>query len=386
MKNIETPLDYETFSEKMLGLVVTYYNKPDEFFVIAKNVFINSYKTWKLGQASSALISLFRNCYRAYNSEEKRKLGERIISFTVDLELSQTTFTKVYESMFFTFGKRMDGMNFLLSAIKYPQYQDAINNDFVEEFESVDSFYRDLFLKKNDELSSYLYDSTYLSIAEKMTDRYTIYDNVLLNLLKNNKTNIIIAFLNNKNLLITKDCLSQIISYARKKKEVGLLKTAYRTYLFKNNISFVEFYEYYNLLTAEEREEETYFLNRIVNANHLEKPFAIMNKDSIPDEDLLLGLTINDFNFLASIIKKDYKDVYLKYLISSFKKRLNIISKNDDDIFELFDKYSENIHELLNVKGLNEYSFNSTTFRRKYLLFLIKGNMMNETNIHLYEE
>lgn len=380
-----TPLSVSAFQERTTAAVVRYYNSPDDCFKLVKESYFKNSLAWTEGEKILALMNYFRDCYKAYNADEKRKIYLRFLSLSDELDLSEKGFERLFSSFFLLIRKRSESSDFIVSAIRHDCYADIVNTEFVQEYDEEDSsLFRDVFVRRICEIVDHLYDSTISAIASRMTDRYTMYDNVLHALLEKGKDSLVIVFLNNGNLLISKECLNDIILYAKKKDSSRLLKAAYHTFLFKNSINFSSFYSYYNMLSEKEKEEDSMYLKRIIEVNHLEKPFFIMKRQQ-RDRDLLNGLTIDEFTTLSEIIQKDYGDVFFPYLVSAMKKRLKYQSGNDEDILFCLNHYQNYEKELLSMKELSDYSLTHSSFRKEYLILLMKNDCLSKCDIKKYQ-
>lgn len=374
------------FAEKMTANVIRYYNDPETCFSIANELFHSSYCQWSDSEKIRSLMSFFRDCYKAYSAEEKRELGNRFLSFTSNLNLDERTYDQLFESFFLLIRKRSEASDFIVNSIQKDCYMSVVNKKFKEEFHSPDfSLFRDIFVRRIEEIADYLYDETYLSIAQALTDRYTLYDSVMKALLKRNKQKVLLAFLNNGNLLISSECLEAIIQYAKKNGLSDLLKYAYHTFLYKTSVTFDDFYSYYVLLSDKEREMDAVYLEKIIEANNLESPFLISQRRK-KNPLLLKGLTVKEFGFLSDIIKEDYKKEYLPYLIASIKNRLSFIGNDYSDLFSCLEKFKEDWKEILKLKELNEVSHSHDAFRKQYFLMLLETDSLSFANIKVYQD
>ncbi|MCR4697810.1 MAG: hypothetical protein K5762_00435 [Bacilli bacterium] len=372
------------YCEKMTSLIVKNYDQPEECFVVARKVFKENYENWSSMEQIKAVMSLFRDAYRAYANEEKRKLGDRFLAFTKGLNLEPTTFSRLYESFLFLIKKRPEGLDFICKAITYDCYMDVINEDIVNEYSSYDTpIYRDLFIRRIQSLADYLYDTTYLYIAKNMTDRYTMYDDVIYALLERKKDIVIASFLANANLLISKECLDKIVAYAKKNDDSSLLKAAYHTLLFKGRVTFTDFMGYYMLLSPQERNENAYSLERIIQANHLEKAYGILSGKR-NDATVLRGLSLEEFALLSDIIKEKYPDKYQKYILQAIDRKTEKFDSRYDDLFACLEKYPEDIRVFLEHPGIKKSSLYSEKFRYQYLKMLKQQDMLSKAEIKYY--
>lgn len=375
-------LSASSFSEKLTSLIIKLYEEPEDCFSIALKGYIQNESSYTAMERLKVILGFFRDCYKAYGSAEKSRLGERFLAFVDHVHLSKKEYERLYESFFLLIRKREECPEFIVHAIQKDVFMDVINRDIIQGYtDTLNPFYRDLFLRKIKELSPYLYDDTYLHIASFMSDRYTLYDDVIETLLKDKKEMIVIAFLQNKNLLISKECMDHLISYAREEKMPMLLKYAYRTFLFKNSVSFDDFLFYYNILTPIEREENKEYLKKIILVNHLEKPFLIFRGKK--DESLLDGLTIRDFNCLCDIIKKNFD--YENALLQSFEKRVALYRPDYQDILTLFENYPSQEEKLLLCPSFDMYTKKIPSLRLFYLSRLKKDGLLEKMNLHPYK-
>lgn len=374
------------YSEKMTSLIVRCYDSPAKFFDYAKKIYLENYLSWYNMEKIKAITNLFRDGYKAYGLEERNKLTKRFLLFVKDLELDQNTFDRLFVAFWFLIKKRNDSRAFLIMAIRTPYFQNGVNQEFMEEFNSHDSpLYREVFTGKIEEIADYLYDSTYIYIAEHSFDQYTLYDDVMKALMKRGKNDLLIAFLKNKNVLISKECYQEIISYANTSQSKELLKFTYHNFLFKYSVSFEDFFSYYQLLSAEEKESEAYYLNRIVEANHLEKPYQIMS-DEDDNPTTLKNLTIQEFSSLNEIVRKKFPDDYQNYLFEAIERRGKIKSDDYLDVFDCLLKYPSLKEEILLSSHLRNMSFNDEKSRKAYLCLLKDKNLLSGAGIHIYQE
>ncbi len=374
------------YSEKMTSLIVRHYDVPTKFFAYAKKIYLENYKAWFNMEKIKAITNLFRDGYKAYGVEERNKLINRFFQFVDGLELDQKTYDRLFVAFWFLIKKRSDSRDFLIRAIKNPFFQNGVNQEFMEEFNSHDtSLYRELFSDSIEEIADYLYDSTYLFIAENSFDQYTLYDRVIAALMKRGKDVVLIAFLKNKNLLLSKECYESIISYAKDGHSKELLKFAYHNFLFKYNVNFQDFFSYYQLLSDEEKESEAYYLNRVVEANHLEKPFQIMSDDD-DNPSTLKNLTIEEFSFLNDVIMTKFSNDYQEHLISAIERRAKISSDDYLDVFSCLGKYPDIGNDVLLLPCLKKMSYNDPKTRKAYLLVLRKNNLLDAIGIHIHQE
>ena len=138
------------------------------------------------------------------------------------------------------------------------------------------------------------------------------------------------------------------------------------------------------MLSEEERQEDSVYLKRIIEANHLEKPFFIMRRQQ-KDKELLNGLTIDEFASLSEIIQEDYDDVFFPYLVQALKKRLKYQSGSDEDILRCLKSYPKKEKELLSMKELSDYSLSNSSFRKEYLILLMKKDCLSKCDIKKYQ-
>lgn len=375
-------LSASSFGEKLTSLIIKLYEEPEECFSIALEGYIQNESSYTAQERIRIVLNFFRDCYKAYNSVERRKLGDRFLSFVDHVHLLKKEYERLYESFFLLIRKREECPDFIVHAIQKDVFMDVVNRDIMEGYEdSMNPFYRELFLRRIKDLSPYLYDDTYLHIASLMSDRYTMYDEVIDTLLKDRKENVIIAFLQNRNLLISKECLDHLISFAREMNLPQLLKYSYHTFLFKNSVSFEDFLFYYNLLTPKEREEDKEYLKKVILVNHLEKPFLIFRGKT--QESLLDGLAIKDFVCLSNVIKKNFD--YSEALLQSFEKRVSVYTPEYQDILSLFERYPDQEERLLLCHCFDMYTKKIPSLRLSYLKRLKEKNLLEKMNIHPYK-
>lgn len=373
------------YSEKMTSLIVKMYDSPDEFFSVAQKIYLENYLSWLGMEKVRTIANLFRDAYRAYPIAERKKLGDRFLSFTRPIKMEEKQFSRLFGSFWLLMRKRPEAASFLVKAIKDEHFTSGVNEEFVEEYNSAENpLLREIFASRIEQIADYLSDSTFLYIAENSLDQYTLFDMVIYALLKRKKEAILIAFLKNKNILISKECYEKIISFAKKEKLFSLLKFAYHNFLFANSVNFSTFYQYYSLLSDEEKEEQENYLLRVVEANHLEKPYLLIQGGE-SKKDILKYLTLDEFASLSSLIKEKYKNEYADYLLSALGKRCQRETMDSKDIDLCISCYPEMKKELLFSPALKEYSFKSEEKRKDYLLMLIKENLMKESSLVIYQ-
>lgn len=374
------------FSERMSALIVKYYNVPTKFFSYAKKIYEENYMSWMKMEKVNTIIRLFRDGYKAYNASEREKLPTRFLDFCHGLKLDQQTFDKLFFSFWLLVRKRKESRLFLVDALKSDMFNNGVNMEFIEDFNALDSpLFRETFVEKIDEIGEYLYDSTYIFIAQNSFDQYTLYDSIIFSLMRRGKDNIIIEFLKNKNILLSKECYQSIIDYATNRQSKELLKFAYHNFLFKYSVKFKDFYTYYQLLTEEEKKTENYYLNRVVEANHLEKPFQII-QDEENNPSVLKNLTIDEFSFLSDMIMTKYEDSYSEYLLSSIERRSKMECENYLDVFSCLEKYT-NLNDIFYLSSvLKEISLHDEKTRKTYLNIMLSKGLLKRVDIHSYQE
>jgi hypothetical protein len=385
-ESVQDTVTYTRYSEKMTSLIVKNYDSPDKFFSMARNLFLKYYSSWSEMGKIQAIMNLFRDAYRAYNAIERSKLGNRFLNFCTGLKMKPTTYNRLFVSFWLLIRKRAENRDFIVKAIRLDCFMDGVNQEFVEEFNSADSpIYREVFSSRIEEIADYIYDDTYFYIAEHSLDQYTLYDQVMKALLKRGKEKVLISFLKNRNLLVSKECYQEIISYATEKQMKELLKFAYHNFLFKYSVSFEDFFSYYQLLNEEERIQEQYYLNRIVEANHLEKPFLIM-QDEEDDPSCLKNLSMDEFSSLSDMIQTKFADTYSEYLLSAIEKRWKRGGEDYQDVFSCLRHYPHVGREVLLSSCLWEISLHDENSRKEYVFLLHANGLLEEAGIYSYGE
>lgn len=373
------------YSEKMTSLIVKMYDSPDEFFSVAQKIYLENYLSWLGMEKVRTIANLFRDAYRAYPITERKKLGDRFLLFTKPLKMETSQFSRLFGSFWLLMRKRPEASSFLVKAIRNEHFTSGVNEEFVDEYNSQENpLLREIFASKIEQIADFIFDSTFLYIAENSLDQYTLFDMVIYALLKRKKEQILIAFLKNKNILISKECYERIIAFAKDENLFSLLKFAYHNFLFANNVNFTEFYQYYSLLSNEEKEEQDSYLSRVVEANHLEKPYLLIQGGENKKE-ILKYLTLDEFSSLSSLIKEKYKNEYADYLLSALEKRCQRGMLDSKDIYFCISCYPEMKRELLFSPALKEYSYRSEEKRKDYLLMLAKNDLMEESSLLIYQ-
>ncbi len=373
------------YSEMMTSLIVKMYDSPDDFFSIAQKIYLENYLSWLGMEKVRTIANLFRDAYRAYPLSERKKLGDRFLSFTKPLKMDESHFSRLFGSFWLLMRKRPEATSFLVKAIRDEHFTLGVNQEFVDEYNSQDNpLLREIFASRIEQIADSLSDSTFLYIAENSLDQYTLFDMVIYALLKRKKEQILIAFLRNKNILISKECYEKIISFAKEERLFSLLKFAYHNFLFANSVNFSEFYQYYSLLSDEEKEEQENYLSRVVEANHLEKPYLLIQGGESKKE-ILKYLTLDEFTSLSSLIKEKYKDEYATYLLSALEKRCQRETSDSKDIYLCISCYPEIKKDLLFSSFVKEYSYRSEEKRRDYLLMLAKNHLLEESCLMIYQ-
>jgi hypothetical protein len=379
----DKPLTFSMYTEKMTDLMVQEYNDPEHFFAIAKNAYLQNYKYFTYVERSKAIISIFRDAYRAYNTEWKRKLYQSFLKFTSDLPLGGADFANLFESFFLMLKNRDEKIDFFVDATRCGCYVVVINRIVRDEFfEKYYSFFHSFSINDASALVKILYDSTLFSLVRGFNDSYYEYDNYIAAIVKSERADAIKELLNNPNIVFGSYARSLLDEYLSKTTDESMHKLALYFKLRGYSVKFSDFVEYVKSLTPEEHRAKHGELLNIAHRNHFDKGYDIL-LGTDKGTTILRTLSLTEFIVLSDIIKEKYHEKYLSALCSAIKKKLR---KRDDydDVFECMEKYPENMGEFLKIPGIQEYSLLSDSYRSKFMAVLKKQNMLDQLPIMKY--
>lgn len=379
----DKPLTFSMYTEKMTALMVQEYNDPEHFFAVAKNVYLQNYKYFSYVERSKAIISIFRDAFRAYNSEWKHRLYQRFLKFTSDLPLAAADFANLFESFLLMLKKRDEKIDFFVDATRCGCYVEVINRIVRDEFfKKYYSYFYSFSINDASALIKALYDSTLISLVRGFNDSYYEYDNYISAIIKSERVDAIKVLLNNPHIAFGSYSRSLLDEYLSKTTDESMHKLALYFKLRGYSVKFSDFVEYVKSLTPEEHREKHGELLNIAHRNHFDKGYDIL-LGTDKGTTILRTLSLSEFIVLNEIIKEKFHEKYLSALCSAIKKKLN---KRDDyiDVFVCIEKYPENMEEFLKIPEIQEYSLLSDNYRSRFMAVLKKQNMLEQLPIMKY--
>ena len=379
----DKPLTFSMYTEKMTALMVQEYNDPEHFFAVAKNVYLQNYKYFSYVERSKAIISIFRDAFRAYNSEWKHRLYQRFLKFTSDLPLAAADFANLFESFLLMLKKRDEKIDFFVDATRCGCYVEVINRIVRDEFfKKYYSYFYSFSINDASALIKALYDSTLISLVRGFNDSYYEYDNYISAIIKSERVDAIKALLNNPHIAFGSYSRSLLDEYLSKTTDESMHKLALYFKLRGYSVKFSDFVEYVKSLTPEEHREKHGELLNIAHRNHFDKGYDIL-LGTDKGTTILRTLSLSEFIVLNEIIKEKFHEKYLSALCSAIKKKLN---KRDDyiDVFVCIEKYPENMEEFLKIPEIQECSLLSDNYRSRFMAVLKKQNLLEQLPIMKY--
>ena len=379
----DKPLTFSMYTEKMTALMVQEYNDPEHFFAVAKNAYLQNYKYFTYVERSKAIISIFRDAFRAYNSEWKHRLYQRFLKFTSDLPLAAADFANLFESFLLMLKKRDEKIDFFVDATRCGCYVEVINRIVRDEFfKKYYSYFYSFSINDASALIKALYDSTLISLVRGFNDSYYEYDNYISAIIKSERVDAIKALLNNPHIAFGSYSRSLLDEYLSKTTDESMHKLALYFKLRGYSVKFSDFVEYVKSLTPEEHREKHGELLNIAHRNHFDKGYDIL-LGTDKGTTILRTLSLSEFIVLNEIIKEKFHEKYLSALCSAIKKKLN---KRDDyiDVFVCIEKYPENMEEFLKIPEIQEYSLLSDNYRSRFMAVLKKQNLLEQLPIMKY--
>ena len=372
------------FVEKMIALLVSNYNKPDTFFATFKKHYLAYYQFWSEGDKVSVVTQLFRHAYNAYARDERNMLIKRFLSFVDGIEYEPKTIRRLYDSFLLFSNSKYDFNTVVLTLLLDERFIECVNDEIQEAFCSLEhSSYKDLFVKEIAKLSPYLFDHTYEIIALYLPYNYDNYDLVIKELIKRKKKDLILSFIKNKNCLVSRSCLDDVLLFAKEQNDQIFEKKILRVLLRQKQTSFSVMMQYYLLLSDKEIEDEYALLENIAVSNQFAKAFYVLSNRS-NDNKVLMDLTLREFAKLSSIIKKKYAGQYLESLKHALLYAKRVQLDPGKAVFDCLEKYQEDLDKLMILPMVKELSLKNANNRKRYLLLLKENNLTNENGVYSY--
>lgn len=367
------------------------YNRPDAFFDQAKTTFIRCCPTWSNISKVRSLVSIFQTAYKTLATYEKRKLPHRFLVFTAELPVDTSVKEKMFDGFYMLAKNKLSITNFLAEAIYSQTYHDYVNtliqNNLLVQTEA-DFKIIDFFFQNFDVIKDNIEDSTFEALAKTSIRSYSSTDNVIRYLIQKEKYSLALSVLENTRLYfsypqslrnqIYDKCLKKDLPPEEKKKLL-------RTLILTGSFSVSVLYNYYQLLTPEERESEDAFLSEKSDYAGLTSAYAMIAGYACRPSTLS-SRSLDDFVALAPIIKEKFKDTYLPYLIKAMNKAYKYGDYTDHTFSNVIDAYKENT-AFLSSEAVNKISLTSPSARDSYLRALYETKTTSfDTTIHLYGE
>ncbi|MDD6240664.1 MAG: hypothetical protein PUA93_03655 [Eubacteriales bacterium] len=384
--------DAATYQEKMSGLMMLQYNRPDAFFDQAKATFIRCCPSWSDISKVRSLVSIFQNAFKTYSLEERKKLPHRFMVFTEDLPAESSVKEKMFDGFYMLEKNKATVSAFLVEALKSETYGYYVNSLIQNSFlstEDRETTLLDFFYRYFNTIEDYIKDATFEALSKTNYNfSYRASDIFVRYLIQKRKFLLALSVLKNTCLyfdyastlredIFTK-CLKPNLSPEEEKK---LLRSLIEMGSFSSSI----LYRYYQLLTPEERENEDDFLStQSDKANQSVAYGMICGAEYKPG--IVSSLPLSDYVGLAPIIKERFKDTYLRYLTKAFNKALKN-TYNKEAVFNgIIDAYKDD-PDFLSSEIAYKISdcFHST--RVHYLRALYETKTPSfDTSLHLYGE
>lgn len=381
----------DTYQEKMSGLMMLQYNRPDAFFDQAKETFIRCCPSWSDISKVRSLVSIFQNAFKTYSLGERKKLPHRFLVFTEDLPVVSSVKEKMFDG-FYMLEKNKENINaFFFESLKSETYGYYVNtliqNNLLgngdRDYNLLDFFFRNF-----EKIEDYIQDATFEALAKTNHTSYLFSDRIVNYLIQKKKYLLALSVDGNKRLYIEyrdnlrekifNQCLKEELPLEQKKE---FLHSLIATGSFPSSV----LYRYYQLLTPEERKNADSFLKYKADLADQNVAYSLMRGNACKPS-VLSSRSLADYVALAPIIKERFKDTYLPYLTKVLKKSLKYSYDKEETYNDLINAYKDN-PAFLSSEAVNNMSKLFYSTRALYLRALYETKTPSfDTSLHLYGE
>lgn len=385
LEDLNDPIAENEFDAILNNLCMSKSKKPEEYFTIAKAIYVKNYQNWDEYYQTNGFLNIFFDAFDLFHPEN---LGDVFLSFVDDIRFNNRALKNIFDNFFRKVRYESWLKSFLLKAIPNNHLNPIIKS--ILSTKAYDYIYRpfvEVIYDMPSQVVPHLDDKTLLTILScgNRNDKNPV--TIIDLLMEEKRDKLLKQLITDTSVSLRADNEMKVQDYfvdqAYQRKDRQELEDIINT----TDASFKALYCYYHLLDSKDQKRMAPQLQSVCNSLGYLKEFSIMTGENT-SLNSLMGLSLENFIVLYPEIKMNYEGRYIKQLNAAIDKALN--SKYDRDanvltVFKTLDVYLDDAPELASNPKLNAISMTTFDMRGRYLALLKKHHALVKAGIHEYK-